>query len=396
MKIVLINSLYKPYFFGGAEAVVAEAARIFSEQGHDAVIITSKPAFSGVHQDFVQKIRVVRFFPLSFFWVGNLSRHNAFFRFVWHVCDTLNLVSAFHLARLIRREKPDRVFTHNLKGIGFLTLFALRLMRYRVVHTVHDVQLFTPSGLILFGAEDHWIHRNILTRWYAFLCRFLFSFADVVVFPSQFLHDFYTSRNFFSRSQKKVIRNPYRAFPKISPVSVLNIKEKSDPTKKLELLFLGQVEPHKGIEFLVSALRVYDREFHLTVAGGGSLLETLSEQVAGDERFSFLGSVPHEKIQDLFSSVHVLVLPTLCYENTPAVILESLGFGVPVIASRIGGIPELVSDGKNAILFEPKNQEQLLAALREITDHYEDFSLHAKNGTKTFSESEYVEAMLKF
>jgi glycosyltransferase involved in cell wall biosynthesis len=81
-----------------------------------------------------------------------------------------------------------------------------------------------------------------------------------------------------------------------------------------------------------------------------------------------LGAVPHEQIPAALASLDVLVVPSIWPENSPLVIREAFLSGLPVIASRIGGIPEIVEDGRNGRLFEPGNADALSRILRSLAE----------------------------
>ena len=82
-----------------------------------------------------------------------------------------------------------------------------------------------------------------------------------------------------------------------------------------------------------------------------------------------IGPVPHDEIPKLLSTLDVLVVPSIWEENNPLAILEAFAAGVPVVASRIGGIPEIVSHGTSGLLFEPGNVDDLARALdRFVTE----------------------------
>ena len=81
-----------------------------------------------------------------------------------------------------------------------------------------------------------------------------------------------------------------------------------------------------------------------------------------------IGPVPHDESRTLLSTLDVLVVPSIWEENNPLAILEAFAAGVPVVASRIGGIPEIVSHGTNGLLFEPGNVDDLARALGRFVD----------------------------
>src|SRR5262249_5517492 len=78
------------------------------------------------------------------------------------------------------------------------------------------------------------------------------------------------------------------------------------------------------------------------------------------------GPLPHERVADGLTSIDVLVVPSVWPENSPLVIREAFLSGAPVVASRIGGIPEIVEDGRNGLLFEPGDTGDLRRALERL------------------------------
>ena len=104
----------------------------------------------------------------------------------------------------------------------------------------------------------------------------------------------------------------------------------------------------------------------LHFAGEGSLAECVSDRAQRDIRVTYHGFVSLNNLVKLLEHIDAVVLPSICYENSPTVIYEAFLIGVPVIASRIGGIPELVEDGVSGLLVAPGNTEELVAAMHRI------------------------------
>lgn len=157
MRICLINNLYPPHAKGGAERVVNEEAKALKALGHDVCVITAVPLPSNgdasVSLTDENGVRVYRFHPLNLFFYGELSRYGNLIRSLWHLWDLVNPFTTRTVRDILKRERPDVVHTHNLKGIGFGVVSAIRRLRLRHVHTFHDVQLAVPSGLIIKGQE---------------------------------------------------------------------------------------------------------------------------------------------------------------------------------------------------------------------------------------------------
>jgi len=136
--------------------------------------------------------------------------------------------------------------------------------------------------------------------------------------------------------------------------------------------FVGSVLPHKGVHVLVEAFRRLEGEnLRLDVHGGLALdprySAALRRSAAGDRRIRFRGPFPEGGQASVLSEMDVLVAPSLWWENSPLTVLEALAAGVPVVASAIGGVPELVEDGVSGILVPPGDAAALRAALADIT-----------------------------
>ena len=209
MKVCLINNLYKPFARGGAEIVVENIANGLKARGHDVFVITTKSVFKKAKN---KNTKVYYFFPINLFWIGNIEKHNIFCRLFWHFFDMFNLHSYFKIKKILQKEKPDLVITHNLKGIGYLIPKAINKLGIKYFHTLHDVQLAIPSGILIKGKENLWQNRFFLTKLYEKINKKLFSYPQVIISPSNWLLDFYSKKDFFQNSKKIVLRNPISKF----------------------------------------------------------------------------------------------------------------------------------------------------------------------------------------
>lgn len=371
MKIGVFTNYYPPSERGGAELVAQRVADELSSRGHQVFVLSTK-AFSGwsslrprMTANHVE--RVYRFFPFNLYHVSNASKWPLPFRLLWHIIDLLGPIPHTLIDRLLVQEEPDIILTHNLKGLGVRSSRCVQEKKVRHIHTLHDVQLSIPSGLMLYGQETRWVNTGFLRRWYERLAKYVIGSPDIVVSPSHFLLNFYRNRGFFSETSVAVLPNPA---PKISQ------KAQTDQmfSGPVRFLFVGQLEPHKGLLLLLDAILKLDIPFELHIAGDGSLGHQITERAKKDIRVFFHGFISLEHIKKIMVRSDAVVLPSLCYENSPTVVYESFQMGVPVIASNIGGIPELIEDGKNGLLFEPGSVEALAFALRQFVESREKFA----------------------
>jgi len=121
--------------------------------------------------------------------------------------------------------------------------------------------------------------------------------------------------------------------------------------------------PEKGVATLLGAAA---RVPHIPVRllGGGPTLE--EHQTESPANAVFLGQVSRDTVEQEYRSARFLVVPSRWFEGCPLVILEAMAHGLPVIASRIGGLPELVDEGVTGLLFEPGNQDDLARAMDRL------------------------------
>jgi len=208
MKVCLINNLYPPYARGGAEQVVKTIAESFVSKGDEVVVLTSAPeqcpARNASHSEAGRGEVVHGLPPRNLYFYSDAHKHGFFARALWHFFDIFNIATALKVRKILIKEKPEIVHTHNLMGLSFLIPTVLRQLKLRHIHTVHDAQLVEPSGIIWAGRENAWRYHNPLTWLYIWLMKKLIGSPETVISSSQFLIDFYKSRGFFSRSKFKL------------------------------------------------------------------------------------------------------------------------------------------------------------------------------------------------
>ena len=379
MKICVISNLYPPNARGGAEQVVAKTVEALAAAGHDLVVITTTGS-DGDWREQEGGVRVYRFRPGNLYYYTRAEKFPAPVRFIWHLINMFHLGAARRVKQMLQEEKPDVVHTHNLMGLSFLIPRVIKKAGIRHVHTVHDVQLVEPSGIILKSKEHSFRYAGLPTKLYSALTRKLFGSPDVVVAPSQFIYNFYHSRGFFPESDFVMQRNPMTfAMPEQLP-------EKGSG-KRPVFLYVGQIEDHKGVPFLVDAFTgLKDIEADLHIVGGGSLLEKVREQGSGDKRIHIHGRCSRQQVAELFAKADVTIVSSSCYEDSPTVIFESFSFGVPVLASNIEGIAELIEEGENGMTFVADDSESLKEKMRWCASHNSELSAMANAARKALSQ----------
>ena len=171
-----------------------------------------------------------------------------------------------------------------------------------------------------------------------------------------------------------------------------SVKKKNGQAK--EILFVGRFAHGKGIEILIDAIGTLKSEFPeicLTMAGDGILLEEMRQRVATqglNKHVKILGFVSASgPLQELFKKTDIAVLPSDSYpEGFPRVILEFWSAGLPLIATRLAGIPYRVKDGVNGLLVTPGNLKELTDAIRRLIVDSDLRHRLAEGGSRTIKK----------
>ncbi|MDZ4385044.1 MAG: glycosyltransferase family 4 protein [Candidatus Moranbacteria bacterium] len=262
-----------------------------------------------------------------------------------------NLVREIHLwkdflgfweiYRLIRKERPDIVHTNSSKA-EILGNIAARLAGVERV-------VFTAHGFVFNEDLGFW-----KKTFFIFWERLAGLFATRIICVSDF-------------DRKSALKN------KISPARKLcvihngieipagNLARVERAGRKIIIGTIANFYYNKGLEFLVQAAAELNKKFpnlEFRVAGDGGERRNIEDAIKKQrlQNFKLLGF--QEEQYDFLRQLDIFVLPSL-KEGLPYALLEALSLGVPAVASKVGGIPEIISDGENGFLVEPKNSKML-------------------------------------
>ncbi|MFA5021439.1 MAG: glycosyltransferase, partial [Patescibacteria group bacterium] len=184
MKIVIIHSIYKPDTRGGAEVVVENIVEGLKTAGHEVFVVA---VGRDNKTELIDGLKVFRVKPFNLFNFLDINDQPVWKRLLWHPIDMFNDLQTWRVFKIISVEKPELVLTHSLKGLGYGIPQLIKILGLKHIHTVHDMQLIHPSGLL---AEEQGIFK--LSGLYSWLCRRLFGSPSAVVFPSEYMKEIYS------------------------------------------------------------------------------------------------------------------------------------------------------------------------------------------------------------
>lgn len=381
MRILFLTNLYPPYVRGGAEYLGAQVVQTLAQQGHKVAVLTSVPWASV--KKFKPEVRdengvsVYRFYPLNLYHYLTASKLLYPARFLWQLINLWSCHSGWVVKKIVREFKPDLAISFNLMGLGFNIPRVLHKMNIPQTHVLHDVQLLHPSGLFMWGES----HRTFLMKIYQKITAWLFAPIKQVVSPSAWLLEEHNNAGLFVNCKRLVIPNPVPPFQSSPHTKTTELP--------LQLLYVGQFEIHKGVFWLVEAIKntkLHNFVLHLVALGQKPRVEELKHLIENDSRFVIHDLMSQAEIDTLYQDCHLSLLTSLCYENSPTTITKSLSAGTPVLAVRLGGIPELIEENKTGWLYQPGDKDDFIAKLSWCLKHPADLLQAGLIGSRVFSD----------
>jgi glycosyltransferase involved in cell wall biosynthesis len=296
------------------------------------------------------------------------------------------------LEKLIAEFAPDVIHAHNTWPLISPSLYwAAERSGLPVVQTLHNFRLMCLSGVLLRDGkvcEDcmgHLPWRGVVRKCYrgstaqsAIMAAMTALHRSIGSYRKKVTR--YIALNEFCR--EKFIEGGIPAGRIVVKPNFVDFPE-PETFARTGLLFVGRLSVEKGIKTLAQAMGYPDVP-NLSVAGEGPEMHLLE----GVAEITRLGSLAADAVQREMCRASALVLPSIWYENFPRTLVEAFACGLPVIASRIGALAELVRDGETGLLFEPGNAQDLAAKMIWAKSHPEEMERMGSNARKQY-ESEF-------
>ena len=391
-KILIVSKFL--YARGGAEVYSINLGEILQKQGHEVRFFSmSYPQNIHVNEDkyFAEEV--------SFFHSSISGRLKAALR-VFGVGIKENY------KKILDEFQPDIVHLNNIHS--YLSPIVAKLSYERgikVIWTIHDYKLICPTysclykklpceacfsnkanvifrkcmknnlsaSFLAWGEPVYW-NKKKLSKW-----------TDTFICPSNFIAQ-KMKQGGYPAEKLHVICNF------INDEKAKFITELNPEMKEIAYAYIGRLSEEKGInEFLKVAAKL---PYKLYIAGNGPLENELKQKYSSD-RIWFLGHLSAIEIIKLLKRVQFSVMPSICYENNPLSVIESLCCGTPVCGRRIGGIPELLEGNTDNHLFS--NEAELISSLTEMFENSSAIERQklSSNSCKRFSAELYYQRWLE-
>lgn len=391
-KILIVSKFL--YARGGAEVYSINLGEILQKQGHEVRFFSmSYPQNIDVNEDkyFAEEV--------SFFHSSISGRLKAALR-VFGVGIKENY------KKILDEFQPDIVHLNNIHS--YLSPIVAKLSYERgikVIWTIHDYKLICPTYSCLykklpceacFSNKANVIFRKCMKN---NLSASFLAWGEAVYWNkkklSKWTDTFICPSNFIAQKMKQ---GGYPAEKLHVICNFINdekakfITELNPEMKEIAYAYIGRLSEEKGInEFLKVAAKL---PYKLYIAGNGPLENELKQKYSSD-RIWFLGHLSAIEIIKLLKRVQFSVMPSICYENNPLSVIESLCCGTPVCGRRIGGIPELLEGNTDNHLFS--NEAELISSLTEMFENSSAIERQklSSNSCKRFSAELYYQRWLE-
>jgi glycosyltransferase involved in cell wall biosynthesis len=286
---------------------------------------------------------------------------------------------ARNLPRIIRRERYDIIHSNHahMPDIGL----KLRNLEGTSITTVHTTLSSQFKGIKQSSSSiTHMDNSEKMVRFGYPVLRILEKYylnrSDHMIFVSGFIQD----------EVKRIVKKPIASTRIVrNGVDLEHFQySENDPQRqsRVNIMFCGRLLALKGLNHLMgafSAVHKFNPRTHLTLVGGGDLdqwKETARSSGIPGDAITFTGQKKYEEMPSIIEEADIFVLPSMS-ESMPLSLLEAMACGKASVASRVGGIPEIISNGENGFLVKPGDQKELTESLNAMVH---DPGLRAKLG----------------
>lgn len=383
MKVLLINNRH--FHGGGADVVYFTTGELLESDGHEYVYFSN-------HSDEAEQYKLESFFAPDIKKFGLLKKTSLYFN---------NKEAAAALDNLLAKEHFDIAHAHLMwGGMTAAIIPVLHKHGIPIVHTVHDYRMVCPAYTFRNGRGEvcERCKGGHFLQCFKYRCSKGKALESLIMAMEMFYRNrkWHPAKNLdgiiyvskFAKDKHEEIDPLFKAAQNTVLYNFTTIGEQYPPIEKDGgyYLYYGRLSYEKGINTLLDAFAVHP-ELKLKVVGTGPEEEELKQK-----RYSnveFLGFKRGQELYDIVRHARFVCVPSEWYENNPMTIVEAYSMGVPVIGTRIGGIPEIVDEGKTGFLFESGRVEALEDVIKKSFAVSDERYVEMKKNAVMFAEEHF-------
>ena len=316
MKIAILVGLFPPKWLAGTEIATYNLADHLTQRGHEVHVITSHDAG-----------------------LPELSKEKGFYihRIAWPKIHIIGIITFWaKICMIIQKIKPDIVHAQSLPT-GIPAWAAKKHLKIPYVVWGQGSDIYLPGSFIRM------VSKTILKN------------ADAVLALTENM----------KQRMLEICNRDISVVPNgigLERFNTTSGRKKEGNSKTI--IFVGRLHPVKGVSYLIEAMAIVQREIpdaKLILVGDGverSRLEGLSKKLDLNGCIQFVGQVQQERIPTLLQQADLFALPSLS-EGFPVVILEAMATGLPIVATNVGGIPDILEEGVDGYLVNAKRPAEV-------------------------------------
>ncbi len=382
MRILLVNKFH--YLRGGSEKYYFELAQLLKSKGHTVGFFSMKHEeniTTGDPEYFVEEIDLNTGSKLKALDVIYSQENKRL------------------MAKALEEFKPDIVHINNFqRQLSASIIDAIKEKNIPIVMTAHDLNPICPASIMLYNGE---VCDDCITKGYAQCIKKkcvkdstlkstlgvmekkyydfhkVFRKIDCIISPSEFI-------------KNQLVNGKLKYNEIVTLHNFVNESERNEYVLGDYAFYLGRLSKEKGILNLIEAIGDIP-DAKLLIAGDGPERERIEAYISEhklDDRITLLGYQNQDSIHKYITNSRFVVIPSICNENCPYSVLEAMEIGKPIVASRIGGIPELIADGENGYLYKADDINELKEKLTLLLDDDDKVNRFAQKSRELY-ESYY-------
>lgn len=406
IKILQVNFSFSP--LGGSELIAYNTFKLLKDNGKEVYFFSSdkKPYFEPDYEYQKYFTKYTNPNELNFSVFNILKILKLYLSYFW------NFQAQKNLSRLLEEIKPDIVHFHLLNMLSYSVLKPCFDRKIPVVKTFHVAEVVCPTEHLHTG-------KNYCK---SICCKKLNTLPCIMnnCYKNIFLSFGFALKNLFEKLtglNKKISEyiTPSLALKEVLSTNIdkdkitvienfledefLNIKP--DYSQKNCFLYSGRLEKVKGIDYLLKAMTMLPKEIELHIVGIGGYEKELKQYATenGLSNVKFLGFLSRKDIIEEYKNAIALIVPSVWFEVFGMIIPEAFACATPVIATKRGGMPEIIEHNKTGFLIEPENSKEIAKYIEYLWNNKEkaiEMGKTAKDFVKKkYNQDVYYEKLMK-
>ncbi|MEC4684116.1 MAG: glycosyltransferase family 4 protein [Nitrospirota bacterium] len=367
MKVLIFNSLYHPHVIGGAENSVRILSEGLKEKGVESAVVSTADA------DKVEYVSGVKNYYVSspnLYWMYRAKEQSGYKKPFWHLLDAYNPLIKKKIQNRIEGESPDVIHTNNLAGFSVYVWRIAEQLSIPIVHTIRDYYLLCPKSS-MFHKDRNCSSQCLICKCYSVPKKILSNNVEAVIGVSRFVLNMHLDRGYFEKAKEKThIHNPIDGATK-------TLGHSSD--KDLRFGFVGLLSPDKGIEYLLTEFSEGRFKNTKLFVFGRGVTRTYEEYLVRKFKAENIFFMGYRKTEEIYPLINVLIVPSLWNEPFGRTIPEAYSYGIPVITSDRGGMPEIIDESRTGFVVCADKRGDLEEKLRVFVDNPDLISKFSRN-----------------